>query len=177
VRTCSEETTYSGALTADGTQGPETKAWSTIEYDADGHLTARRIRNSDGSEWVTRHTYDPSGRALKITSGNEGQPTTETIYSYSDDGRLLSITNSRTPDSPVIFRYDERGRKTKVQTSNPADYRPNVGIAGSPIEAADMPPNLPGGGSATTIYDEHDRPTEVQIRDSQGEVVSRAIRI
>lgn len=39
-----------------------------------------------------------------------------------------------------------------------------------------MPPNLPGGGSATTTYDEHDQPTEVQVRDAEGALVSRAIR-
>ena len=40
-----------------------------------------------------------------------------------------------------------------------------------------MPPNLPGGGSATTIYDEDDRPAEVQVHDAQGKLVSRAVRI
>jgi hypothetical protein len=31
-------------------------------------------------------------------------------------------------------------------------------------------------GSATTIYDEHDRATEVQVRDANGELVNRALR-
>ena len=39
-----------------------------------------------------------------------------------------------------------------------------------------MAPNLPGGGTATTIYDEHDRATEVQVRDASGEIVNRAVR-
>jgi hypothetical protein len=49
--------------------------------------------------------------------------------------------------------------------------------ARSPFEAADSPPNLPSGGSATTFFDEEDRPTEVHVRDAQGEVLSRATRI
>jgi hypothetical protein len=64
-----------------------------------------------------------------------------------------------------------------VQVSRPADYRPNTGVAGSPFQVADRAPNLPGGGSATTVYDEHDRPAEVQVRDAQGELMSRAVRI
>ena len=142
----------------------------------DGHRTVVRIRNFDGSEWVTRYTYDASGRLLKTTSGKEGEPATEIIYSYDGQGKLLKMTDSRKPDNAVIFHYDEHGRKTKLQVSYPADYRPNVAVGGSPFQAADAPPNLPGGGSAMTIYDEHDRPIEVQVRDAQGEVVSRAVR-
>jgi hypothetical protein len=64
-----------------------------------------------------------------------------------------------------------------VQIFRPEDYRPNTAFAGSPFEIATMGPNLPGGGTATTVYDEHDRPTEIQAHDAQGELVSRAVRI
>ena len=100
-----------------------------------------------------------------------------TTYAYDDQGRLTSITDSSAPDNPTTFHYDERGRKTKVQKSRAEDYRPNVAIAGSPMQAADMRPNLPGGGTAITTYDENDRPVEVQIRDAQGTEVSRAVRV
>jgi hypothetical protein len=72
--------------------------------------------------------------------------------------------------------YDAQGRKTKVESSRAADYRPNVAMGGSPFEALDMAPNLPGGGSATTIYDEHDRATRVEVRDAEGTIVNRAER-
>jgi YD repeat-containing protein len=115
---------------------------------------------------------------LKFTSGKDGGSITETIHSYDAEGRPLSITSSNAPDNPITFRYDERGRKTKLQISRPEDYRPNVAVAGSPFQAADMrAPNLLGGGSATTKYDELDRPIEVQVRDSQEEPISRASRI
>ena len=39
-----------------------------------------------------------------------------------------------------------------------------------------MAPNLPDGGTTTSIYDGHDRPTEVQVRDTNGELVNRALR-
>jgi YD repeat-containing protein len=176
VGMCVEETNYPGATTSDGTHIPERKFWYTTQYDVDGHITAMRSRQSDGPEWVTRYSYNASGHLLKTTSGTEGEPSRETDYSYDDQGRLLNITDTRTPDNPITFRYDESGRKMKVQVSRPADYRPNTAVTGSPFQVADMAPNLPGGGSATTIYDEDDRPTEVHVHDAQGKLVSRAAR-
>jgi len=176
VKTCIEETAYPGGTAADGTQFPERSFGYTTEYDVDGRIMVIRTQNSDGSEWVTRYTYGPSGHLLKIAAGKESEPSQETDYSYDGQGRLLKISDSLTPDNPISFRYDERGRKTKVQVSRGSDYRPNTAVAGSPFEVADMAPSLPGGGSATTIYDEDDRPTEVQIRDAQNKLVSRAVR-
>jgi hypothetical protein len=177
VKACVEESTYPGPTPDAGEQIPENKNWYKTEYDIDGHLLARRIPNSDGSEWVTQYTYGTSGNLLKIASGKEGEPPAESIYSYDDQGRLLSIGANRTPDNPVTFHYVERGRKTSVQVSSPTDYRPDVVVAGNPFEVADRAPNLQGGGTAITVYDEHDRPTEVQVRDAQGELMSRAVRV
>ena len=176
VKTCAEERTYPPFTSSDGSQRPGGKSLNTTEYDVAGRVVSRRWRNPDGSEVVTRHTYDASGHLLKTDSGKDGEPKAETVYSYDEQGRLLNITSGNTR-SPITFRYDERGRKTKVQTTTAADFRPDMAIAGSPFQAADMPPNLPDGGVATTIYDEQDRPTEVQIRDSHGQLLSHAVRI
>jgi RHS Repeat len=134
-----------------------------------------RNRNSDGSVWMVRNTY-ASGKLVKDTWGKVGEPPGVTSYAYDDQGRLTSITESSAPDNPATLHYDERGRKTKVQKSRAEDYRLDVATAGSPMQAADMPPNLQGGGTATT-YDENDRPTEVLIRDAQGLEVSRTVSV
>jgi hypothetical protein len=177
VKTCVEETTYPDVAAPDGTQVLERKSSSATEYDAAGRVLSVRFGNPDGSEWVSRYSYGASGQLLKIASGNEGEPSRETVYSYDDSGRPLKIIDGYTPDDPVTFRYNEQGRKTKVQISRPEDYRPNTAAAGSPFQVSDVPPNLPGGGTATTVYDEHDRPTEVQVRNARGELVSRTVRI
>jgi antitoxin component YwqK of YwqJK toxin-antitoxin module len=176
VKICVQETTYPGVTTSKGKQFPEWTQRIETEYDQEGHLVSTRNRNSDGSFWMVRNTY-ASGKLLKTTRGKEGEPPGVTSYVYDDQGRLTSITGSSAPDNPTTFHYDERGRKTKVQKSRAEDYRPNVGIAGSPLQAADRRPNLPGGGTATTTYDENDRPTEVQIRNAKGEQVSRTVRV
>ena len=101
----------------------------------------------------------------------------ERVYFYDDEGRLLKISDSRTPDDPTVIQYDDQGRQTVLHTSRAKNYRPNVACGGTPFMAADRPPNLPGGGSATTICDEQDRPIEVRVWDAHGEQVSRAVRV
>jgi hypothetical protein len=176
VKSCTETSTHPAVTDADGKTHQYHSEYTT-EYDPDGRIMATRSRNSDGSQWVTRSDYDPTGRLLKTASGVEGQALTETTYSYDQQGRLQNITPGDKPDIPAAFRYDERGRKSKIEVSRPADYRSNVAASGeSPFQALDQAPNLPGGGSATTLYDDHDRATEVQVRDASGELVNRALR-
>jgi len=175
VRSCTEESTFPPVSDPDGKLLDRHSEYTT-EYNPDGRLTLSRIRNSDGSYWVTHYEYLPSGQMLKIASGTEGQVLTETHFSYDENGRLQEITTDGRYETPVSFRYDEHGRKSKIQVSRAEDYRPNMAHGGSPFEAADRAPTLPGGGSATTFYDEHDRPSEVQVRDAGGQLVSRAIR-
>jgi hypothetical protein len=176
VKSCTEENTYPGGVDGNGKEYPGFHSEYTTEYDIDGRVLSTRSRNSDGTYFVTRYSYDDFGRPLKVVYGAEGQAQEQTTYSYDQQGRLRSISDASRPDNPAIFRYDERGRKTATLTSCAADYRPGIAEAGSPFEIAQRAPNLPGGGSATTIYDDHDRPTEVQVRDMEDQLVSRAVR-
>jgi YD repeat-containing protein len=175
VKSCVEETTYPPATGSNGLPTVPYTRRSETDYDEQGHMLARLDRNPDSSVWVVRNTYDASGKLIKTTSGKEGGPSDATHYAYDDQGRLTSITTNGA--APVTFHYDELGHKTKVQTSRAEDYRANVATAGAPFESADMPPNLEGGGTATTKYDENDRPTGVEVRNAQGELISRAVRV
>ena len=125
VKSCVQEITSSGVTDAEGQTYPQVRSTYATEYDRGGRTVATRSSNSDGSQWVTRYSYDPSGRLLKTAAGDEGQATTETIYSYDHGGRLQNISGGDRPDSPVTFSYDERGRKTKIEISRPAFYRPS----------------------------------------------------
>jgi YD repeat-containing protein len=177
VKSCTEERTYPGGVGGDGREYPEFQSENTTEYDIDGRVLSTRSRNSDGTYFVTRYSHDDSGRLLNVAHGTEGQALEQMTYSYDQQGRLQKISDASRPDNPVIFRYDQQGRRTEILTSRAADYRPGIAEGGSPFEIAQRAPNLPGGGSATTVYDEHDRPTEVQVRDTEGELVSRAVRV
>jgi YD repeat-containing protein len=176
VKSCVRESTFPRRTDAEGKSFPEIRSAHRTEYDAAGRTLSTHSENSDGSQWVMRYSYDPSGKLLNIASGIEGQATQNTTYSYDHSGRPQAISDSNKPDGPVTFSYDERGRKTRVAISRPEDYRAGVAEAASAFELAVRGPNLPGGGSATTIYGEDDRATEVQVRDVSGEVVSRSMR-
>jgi YD repeat-containing protein len=175
VKNCVEETTYPAATGSNGLPATPWTRWSELDYDEQGQMLARLDRNPDGSVWTARNTYDASGKLIKITSGKEGGASAVTHYAFDDQGRLISINTNGA--APVTFHYDEQGHKTKVQTSRAGDYRANVAVAGFPFAAADMPPNLADGGTTKTKYDENDRPTEVEVRNAQGELISRAVRI
>lgn len=147
----------------------------TTVYDPSGRVQSIRNRNSDGSYWVSRYEYSNSGQLLKTSSGNEAQALLETHYSYDSQRRIEKIISDDKGQPPALFRY-ELGHKTKIQTWAASDYRPNTASGGSPFDAAEMFPNIPGGGTTTTIYDEHDRPIEVQVRDADDELLSRVSR-
>jgi YD repeat-containing protein len=175
LKSCVEETTYPPGTGSNGLPTVPFTSWSETDYDEQGHLLASLWRSPDGSVWVVRNTYDASGKLIKANTGKEGGPSQLTNYAYDETGRLTSIATSGA--APITFHYDEQGRKTKVQTSRAEDYRANFATSGPPFEAADGPPNLAGGGTATTKYDENDRPTEVEVRNAQGELASRAVRV
>jgi len=85
---------------------------------------------------------------------------------FSREGTLLG--KDRKDAEP--FSFDQDGRKTKVRISRPEDYVPGRSAGGSPLSIADRRPNLPEGGTATTYYDENDRPVEAQVRNSKGKL-------
>jgi YD repeat-containing protein len=179
VKSCTEESTYPGGTDAEGKTYPEVHSEHTTQYDTDGRLLLTRFGNSDGSQWMTRYSYDASGRLLKTATGVEGTALTETTYSYDQEGRLQNISDSSKPDSPVAYQYDEKGRKSKIEILRSEDYSSTAkatSIDVSPFDSTEALTHPPSGGSATTIYDEHDRATEIQVRDASGELVNRAIR-
>jgi len=126
---------------------------------------------------VITHTYDSDGRLAKITSGGSDDAATETLYVYDDAGRILSITNTADRDR-TDFRYDERGRKAAIKRFHPKTLEQlrNSGHTCSAWDAALIGFGVPMGGTVTTIYDEKDRPVELQTTDADGCPVSRIVR-
>jgi YD repeat-containing protein len=159
---------------------PDGSKYSTVsEYSPDGRLLTTRVRNPDGSEWLTTRTYHADGRLAKVVSGKLDEPGSETVYAYNEVGRLLAITNNGGEGGRTDFHYDEQGHKTSIQNFDPKvlERAQNSAFSGSPWDAALVAGiGVPLGGNVTTIYDENDQPTEAQIRDAAGRLVSRFIR-
>jgi len=168
AKTCIEENSL-----PDGT-----KYSTASEYNPDGRLLTTRMLNPDGSEWLTTHTYRVDGRLAKIVSGKPGEPGSETLYAYNEAGEVLAITNNGEKGGRTDFHYDEQHRKTSIQYFDPKvlERAQNSVFSGSPWDAAFVGIGVPAGGSLTTIYDESDQPTEAQIHDAAGRLVSRLVR-
>ena len=171
VKSCSEESTYPTRADSGGKSYPGNRSEYTVEYDLGGRILSTHALNPDGSSWISRFDYEGTGGPENTA---EKSPAI-TNYSYDQQGKLQSVNSG---DKSVIptFGHDEHGRKIATVTSRPEDYRANVATGGSPFEGLTWPPNLPGGGTSTTIFDDQDRPVEVEVRDAHGEIVNRAVR-
>lgn len=168
VRACVEENSL-----------PDGRKYSTAwEYTPDGRLLTNRVSNPDGSEWLTTYTYHPDGRLAKVVSGKPGGPSSETVYAYDEVGRLLAIAKKGEEGGRTEFHYDEQGRKSSTQYFDPKvlERAQSSAFLGSPWDAAVWGIGVPLGGNVTTIYDENGQPTEAQIRDAGGGLVSRFVR-
>lgn len=167
VHVCSEEGIY-----------PTGKFSTTHTYDIDGKLLVKSSRSADGLDWVTTRTYDSEGRLISVVSGKTGDPGPESLYFYDDAGRLLSITNNLRKGDRIDFHYDPEGRKSSVQNFSPESLanRRNVLFAGSAWDASQSGNRVPVGGTVVTLYNQNDQPTEAQVRDAQGQIVSRVVR-
>src|ERR1700682_2110341 len=115
VKTCVEETNFPGMTAPDGTKMPERRDIHTTEYDADGRLLTPRGTNSNGSEWGRTQIYDADGRLSRIISDGVGWPRSESLYSYDEAGRLVTIANGFEEGDRNEFHYDMQGRKTAGQ--------------------------------------------------------------
>jgi YD repeat-containing protein len=167
VKTCTEEQ-ISFAI-----QGqPERKVSTTTEYTPDGKLLSSRTLYSEGSEYSFSRTYDAQGRLIKQVSGSSGQKPSEKIYKYDDKGRLLTWTIDGKA-SDTTYSYDDSGHKTAVQRPEGSNVPPGMAIA---MGGSEIARPIPAGGSMTTIYNERDQPVEGQIRDAQGQLVTRVVR-
>ncbi len=188
VRSVVEEQTYPAWTDADGKLSPEFKSWSKTEYDRDGRIAETRFHGSsrdhsfDGTEMVTRYTYGATGQLLRKTiQNNKGDALGEIIYHYDDQGRLQNITNSTDFNNPIAFRYDADGMKTKLAISKPINLPEGTTAVSQSIQhlfddEGSMVSRL-DNGSTITLYDERDRPIEVQLYDANGALMSRAVRV
>lgn len=137
---------------------------------SDGRLTP----GSDREHWGLRGAVRVCKEAhVRPTSAPAVLQIPELRIEFSREGMSVG----KASENAVPLSFDPAGRKTKVRVSRPEDYVPNRSAGGSPFSIADRRPNLPEGGTATTYFDEHDRPVEAQVRNFQGEIVSSAVRI
>ena len=157
------------------------------EYDPAGRMISRRWSdNVDGSETmgtsIETWTYDGSGRLLRATSRDHDGAPAEHVYSYDENGRLLSIIESS--GNQTNFQYDKHGRKSEIRNlaEKPAETW-GAAAVGLEVAFADIqgdsgfgPENAVNASSIKTTYNDRDQPGETQAYDSDGRLLSRLVR-
>jgi hypothetical protein len=88
------------------------------------------------------------------------------------------LTFTNTGINRIEFNYEQDGSKISVQTFDPKliEQRQKSLSASPEWVSAQGGSGVPMGGNVTMIYDPHDHPTEMQIHDAQGQVVTRIVR-
>jgi YD repeat-containing protein len=147
---------------------------TTTEYAPDGRVLEQRMGNSDGSIWVTSYTYHADGRLLKTASGKAGSAAdSQTTYLYDDARRLVGVESG---DSvKVSYRYDEKGRKSVIESYGTKPLPPNTAYAahweGTDLGFAPYP-----GGTLTTSYNGEGVATGAELHDAEGTLMGHIVR-
>ena len=168
VKTVLNERTFPGA------DGQQFLTSTTTEYAPDGRILELRIGNSDGSIWVTSYTYYADGRLLKTVSGKAGSVVdSQTTYLYDDARRLIRVESG--DNDRVTYHYDEKGRKSIIESYGSKSLPPNSAYAphweGTELGFAPYP-----GGTLTTSYNEQGVATGAELRDADGTLVGHIVR-
>jgi YD repeat-containing protein len=170
VRSCLEESVYP----ATKHQGEVTN-YVTTEYRQDGKILTWRSQ-SGGSEWMDSYTYDADGRITKIVSAKGGELPTETLFTYDENGRVVSITDGPPKGCRVDFQYDAEGRKTAWQTFDSETIRRGQNVAGGGSgwhAAVCLGAGVPVGGKIKTAYNEKGQAAESQILGPDGQLITQ----
>jgi len=141
-----------------GLRGP---VRTCMDLHGDGAEPRYGVEFTSDGKLLLRHTRDSSGSRV------------DTVYSYDDAERLISVVGDHYRDE---IQYDAEGRKTKVRTVPPRPERQNYATGvGVMFEVIEDDGGLTGGGTITTRYNENDEAIESLVRDAQGEPLTRII--
>jgi YD repeat-containing protein len=169
-----EECTVESTTPPEGNR-PAWKMVYTNKYDRDGKMYQTSYVNNDGSKGTQSLTYDAEGHLLRAVWESKGG-TSDTIYDYDTQGRLIGITDPR--QWTTSFEYDQ-GRKTRIVKSkldaSSTDDKSSLGASiGS--ENVDLFVAPPPGGSVKTSFNDHDQPVEAQVYGPNGDLLKRLTR-
>lgn len=162
---------------------PESGDWQPLRTRAvesfrrDGQLGETEYHNPDGS--TSRHIriYDDSGRLTEEQWRPHDVLTKRSLHTYDAQGRpasLRTVDADGTERETERYRYDDRGRKTKVALLV-APERGGANAVHYGIEGTDTAYSAPGATTSITSYDERGLPSEVSFVDAQGATVSRVL--
>ncbi len=160
---------------------PETGDWRPLKirfvatFRADGQLSEIEHHNPDGSLPREVRVYDDAGRLTESQWWSNDVLARRIVHTYDAGGRpasAVTVDRHGTTHQTERSRYDEDGRRTKVVVL-PVFDASGAGCSAYGVEGSDVAYPAPGATTSTTIYDEHERSSEVSFYDANDALVSR----
>jgi hypothetical protein len=150
---------------------------SLVVHRPDGNVEEREDRYANNSVSRTTFTYDQANRLLEsIFQSGDGQ-IGRTVYDYDESGRLvrkISVDGNGGEQASEIYSYDDRGRKTKVQSVPRRENSENCGTMYG-VEGAEQSYTAEGVSTITTLYDDRELSSEALFQNDRGAVILRVI--
>jgi hypothetical protein len=148
----------------------ELRVFAVATFRPDGRLSETEHYNPDGSVARSTCVYDEVGRLVETRFRTGDGAVTRTVHAYDGQRLVRTVTVDERGESREReeYRYDDAGRKTRIQRLDPSEPNTCYGIDGS-----DRCYGAPGAVNLTVEYDEHDRPVEALFRDDAAAVVRR----
>jgi hypothetical protein len=168
---------------------PEAGDWWPLKsrfvatFRVDGQLSEIEHHNPDGSVPREVRVYDDAGRLSEDQWWSNDVLTRRVVHTYDAGARCASavaVDVDGTKHETERSQYDANGRKTKIvflpvpETSGATCSEGSCGIMVG-VDGTDVAYSAPGATTSTTIYDEHDRPSEAIFHDANHAVVSRVV--
>lgn len=175
VRTCQlQRAWFTRHCGADACETEERNDSTVLDFREDGSLARRSHRNPDGSEWTTTYEYDAS-RLTTVRTESGAALASLHISEYDAAGRLVRVITRSADGGDRIaesYEYDPDGRKKKTFYVDVANQRHDTQY-GWGVEGTDSYYSSPGATTLTTLYNEHEQPTQLLFHDPTGRLLSR----
>jgi hypothetical protein len=151
---------------------PSTRRTS-VQFRPDSQVIRIEAFNPDGSVARTACVYNEAGQILETSLQMNDGPVSRIASSYDDAGRIIGTVNideKGISSESEIYSYDPSGRKTKIHF--PPKMSGNVGYSvdsegGAALFGANSAPTM------TTVYDDHNRASEVTVHDAVHRLLRR----
>lgn len=150
-------------------------------FRSDGQLSEIEHHNPDGSVPREVRLYDEAGRLTEDQWWSDNLLTRRVVHTSDVGGRspsAVTIDADGAKHETERWQYDENGRKMKTvflpvpETSGASCSAGSCGIMFG-VDGTDVAYSAPGATTSTTIYDEHEHPSEVCFCDANDVLVSR----
>jgi YD repeat-containing protein len=175
VHTCRlQRTWYSRKCGAEACETEERGDITSLEFRADGSLVRRWHHNPDGSEWTTTYAYDDAGRVASARTEKGSGVVEIQFYEHDDVGRLVRVIARSGDGGDQIaesYEYDVAGHKKKTLHVDVATQSPDTLYCWG-VEGTNSSYSAPGATTPTTLYNEHEQPTDLLLYDGANRLLS-----